>query len=419
MEKTVFELQKYASGAYILTEGEDILDRFFIIKTGRVERGLPRFLSGDRGDIKTQTLGVGDLFGVISCLAKRPRMETVIALEETSCIMVRRDNLQDLIQNNTEIAIKIMRYFSQQLRYYNNYLAALTTKCMPGSDVSEKDDSYLFDLGEYYFSRGRYYHSAYAFYRYLEYKPQTRRMEAIQARLSEIKNKLAGFSLINPLREENNLFLDKDQPVFLEGETGHELYVIQEGKVQINRVYSGREILLNVLGPGEIFGEMAILEDKPRSSNAFAAERVKLLAVTKQNFKAVVQARPVVAVRIFEVLADRLWLVYRQIANQYIRDPEIKVYDALYTQILKSRVILSKGMSHVFEFNSDDILKFTGMTMETGKPVIHRILQNDKSLSMTPEGKFACADLDVLAQRLTRIKRELEMERKNELDPMR
>ena len=73
--------------------------------------------------------------------------------------------------------------------------------------------------------------------------------------------------------------------IFQHGDAGDKLYLILEGKVRISREVSGMgEEALAVLGPGEVFGEMSLLDDSPRSADARAHERCRLLVITKDAF---------------------------------------------------------------------------------------------------------------------------------------
>lgn len=73
--------------------------------------------------------------------------------------------------------------------------------------------------------------------------------------------------------------------IFQYGDPGDKLFIIVEGKVRISREVSGMgEEALAVLGPGEVFGEMALLDESPRSADARAHERCRLLVITKDAF---------------------------------------------------------------------------------------------------------------------------------------
>lgn len=76
--------------------------------------------------------------------------------------------------------------------------------------------------------------------------------------------------------------------VFREGDTGDALYLILEGKVRISREVSGMgEEALAILGPGETFGEMALVDDSPRSADAKVHERCRVLSISKDDLERV------------------------------------------------------------------------------------------------------------------------------------
>ncbi|MFO0694533.1 MAG: cyclic nucleotide-binding domain-containing protein [Polyangiales bacterium] len=74
--------------------------------------------------------------------------------------------------------------------------------------------------------------------------------------------------------------------IFREGESGNALYLILEGKVRISREVSGMgEEALAVLGPGDAFGEMALIDDFPRSADARVHERCRCLVISKEGLE--------------------------------------------------------------------------------------------------------------------------------------
>ena len=73
--------------------------------------------------------------------------------------------------------------------------------------------------------------------------------------------------------------------IILEEEYGDLVFVVQTGTIKITRVNDeGKEVILALLGPGEIFGELAILDGEARSANALAQENCQLLAINKEDF---------------------------------------------------------------------------------------------------------------------------------------
>jgi CRP/FNR family transcriptional regulator, cyclic AMP receptor protein len=75
--------------------------------------------------------------------------------------------------------------------------------------------------------------------------------------------------------------------IFEHGDVGDKLYVIMKGRVRISRMIPGMgEEALAILEPGSVFGEMALLDDSPRSADAWAHESCELLAIRRESFEA-------------------------------------------------------------------------------------------------------------------------------------
>ncbi|TAL29400.1 MAG: cyclic nucleotide-binding domain-containing protein [Spirochaetes bacterium] len=408
--KAVFESVTFKKGSYIVLEGQAELDRFYILKTGSAERCISRFFLNNSAIRECRMLEPGDLFGVISFLSKRPRMESVLALNDTVVYVVQKDIFGKFIQDHTDLALKIIRYFSKQLRHYDSIAASLSSKSPPEILIPQNIEN-LYTTGNYYWGKKKYHMAGYAFARYLEYGAVGRRAERAKGLLAKIRSSKTGMFPLEPKKSDHLRSYMTNQPIFMEGEHGEELYVIQSGSVRITKVHNGQEILLNVLPLGEIFGEMALIENKTRNSNAVAADDVKLLAINRDNFEYIVQNYPAMVIRIFEILAERLWLVYYQIANLFLTDPEIKIYDALHIQILKHRIQVSKNVPCTLHFTVKDILKFTGMDDEEGEAAIASILENNSNIYINPDGKICCMDVSDIIQRLNVIKRDSEVEK--------
>jgi len=94
--------------------------------------------------------------------------------------------------------------------------------------------------------------------------------------------------------------------VFREGEAGHTMFVVRTGQVRICKHVRAGERTLATLGPGEFFGEMAVLTGRPRTATAVAAEQVTLLELDEKRFDAMIHAQAEIAVRILKKLARRL-----------------------------------------------------------------------------------------------------------------
>lgn len=94
--------------------------------------------------------------------------------------------------------------------------------------------------------------------------------------------------------------------LFEENDPGSRMYVIRTGRVRIYRSAGENEMVLATLGPGDFFGEMALLENLPRSANAQAIEMVELIEVDGATFEQMVLGNAEIAVRMMRKLASRV-----------------------------------------------------------------------------------------------------------------
>ncbi len=169
-------------------------------------------------------------------------------------------------------------------------------------------------------------------------------------------------------------------PLFLESEEGDDFYIILDGFVKITKFVDNTEVLLGMLKDKDMVGEMALLENSPRSASAIATTKVTVLRINRQNFEVYIKSHPEIARRIIQILSDRIWLIYKRLANQLIADPTTKIYDALRTLLQKNRVPLQKGLSYAFELSPMDLVQFIGLDPIQGKKIIDQIIQNDPIL---------------------------------------
>jgi len=97
-----------------------------------------------------------------------------------------------------------------------------------------------------------------------------------------------------------------DELVFAEGDLGEEMYLVYKGKIQIYQELAGKQIALELIEPGGYFGEMAIIDEKPRSASARAETEVTLLVLHRDDFRNSVQYYPDIAFAVFKEFSRRL-----------------------------------------------------------------------------------------------------------------
>ena len=103
--------------------------------------------------------------------------------------------------------------------------------------------------------------------------------------------------------ETDTLAREAGATIFKEGDTGGQtMFVVIEGSVDL----LVRDKLVEQLGPGGVFGEMALLDDVPRSATAIAKTDCRLVEINERRFRFLVQQTPHFALQMMRVIADRL-----------------------------------------------------------------------------------------------------------------
>jgi CRP/FNR family cyclic AMP-dependent transcriptional regulator len=113
---------------------------------------------------------------------------------------------------------------------------------------------------------------------------------------------LARFADVTREREypKNSVILFEDDP-------GDALYIVSAGQVKVVLIgEDGREVILSVLGDGDFFGDMALIDDEPRSAHVIAMRDSQLLVLRRDDFQAQLVAQPKISLKLLRVLVQRL-----------------------------------------------------------------------------------------------------------------
>ena len=125
--------------------------------------------------------------------------------------------------------------------------------------------------------------------------------------------------------------------LFHEGDVGEQMYILQSGKVKISKRIRGVEKTLATLEKGEFFGEMAILNDKPRSATAETLEECEMLVIDRKTFDALIRGNAEIAVRFIKRLADRLREANDQMESLMIKDNTSRLVSILAKHVREQK----------------------------------------------------------------------------------
>jgi len=356
----------FAKDSYIIVEGKRNADRFFIIRSGKVKLSKEVQIVSEEQDI----LNPGDFFGVVSTMSGQSHIETAQAITDVTLISVLRDQFSQLIQSNAPVAMKIIMQFSRRMRFLDEALTRLTLKNV----AAEEAPSHLFNVAEYYAKHNQFNLAIYAYLKYVKFCPKGDNVKLATERMK----KIAPYVKKPPRefkRDEMTRSYSKDEAVFFEGEPGEELFIIQKGSVKIIKITENNEILLAVLKAGDIFGEMALLESKPRAAGAVAFEDCQLMAVNRANFQQMIQTQPQLIARLTTLLSERIWLLYKQLANTQITDPLGRMFDLMQTHIEKKKVDLSEITAFSFDFGVKELITMVGLSQTDGTLYSRKLME--------------------------------------------
>jgi CRP-like cAMP-binding protein len=171
--------------------------------------------------------------------------------------------------------------------------------------------------------------------------------------------------------------------VFWDGDPSDCLYVLAEGKIKVlKHASSGKEFIIAFFGPGEVFGEVAVFENKPYPASAQATEPTTVLGIDRESFLSFLTKRPEFALRIMYVLGGRL-----RDAQNRLRDIAGERVDQRIASIL---LMLSSKLGHSLPFTRQEIADMSGTTTETAIRVMSRMRK--EGLIRSVRGKTVIID---------------------------
>jgi CRP/FNR family cyclic AMP-dependent transcriptional regulator len=160
--------------------------------------------------------------------------------------------------------------------------------------------------------------------------------------------------------------LARGDRLFAEGDAGDRLYVIIEGKIKLTRTASdGRENLLSVLGPGEMFGELSLFDPRPRTAAAVALTDARLAALRHGFLREWLTARPDVAMHLLNALAQRLRRANDVMADLVFTDVPGRVAKALLDLADKFGEQQDAGLHVHHDLTQEELAQLVGASRET------------------------------------------------------
>ncbi len=364
MEETA--KKTFRKGALIYIESDEDSDDVFVLEKGEVELkgtpGMPMYRS---------LLGPGDIFGFISGLSRRPRMESAQARTDCTCAVLSRERFIESAQANPELAGRIISYFARELRAYDDLVAARA-----GEAAAADTEDQLFSIARHLHAGSREAHARHVLEVCLRRFPRGKRAtEAVSLARSLTAAEGAAPAQRGPFR----VYADGSM-IFCEHEPGNELFIIKSGKVEILKITPPEEVLLSILREGDIFGELSLVSSAPRNATAISVGETVLLPVSRDSLPSVFQKSPATVGRILSALSQRLWFTFIRLRAKAYENPATRTYVLLENKLLEERISLSGTKPCTLPLGIGEILGMAGVAPDQAEAV-KNLLAGDENLT--------------------------------------
>jgi CRP/FNR family transcriptional regulator, cyclic AMP receptor protein len=160
--------------------------------------------------------------------------------------------------------------------------------------------------------------------------------------------------------------LARGDRLFDEADAGDRLYVVLDGKIKLTRTSpDGRENLISLMGPGEMFGELSLFDPRPRTMTASAVTDVRLAALAHDDLRSWLTGRPDVAMHLLAALARRLRRTNEVMSDLVFTDVPGRVAKALLDLAARFGTRQEDGLQVNHDLTQEELAQLVGASRET------------------------------------------------------
>lgn len=380
---------QYTKGSIIYFEG-DRDERIFIMQQGAVMLTSTDIESGQQVNEQVKS---GEFFGVKSSLGHFAREETATALVPTIAVALTVQEFETLFSNNKALIMKMLRVFSNQLRQIHHKTESIL------NNVTADQQSGMLSVAKSFYDDEQYRSACDVYMKFLKRYPDSVRKEEVAKLYNDSKlrsDKLAAvtrgpveaaedessnsamklFSL--PAFERFAKTYEPGEVIISEFEPGDCFYLIQTGKVQLVKCVNGSKKNLDILKPGEFFGEMAILDNSPRSATCMASGPVKCLEFNKENFELLITGNPAMALLLLKLFCKRIYDQKRRFRILVLKDMQARMADVFLLLDEMNPCPNELEKQRRFNVTMADISHWAGLSLDQTRDEIQKMVGQRK-----------------------------------------
>ncbi|MGI5097627.1 Crp/Fnr family transcriptional regulator [Treponema socranskii] len=380
---------QYTKGSIVYFEG-DKDERIFILQKGIL---VLTTTDVETHQPVTEQVKNGEFFGVKSALGRFPREETATALTDCVTIALTIQEFEQIFSSNKQIIMKMLRVFSNQLRLIHKKTEAIL------NNVPEDQQTGMIAVAKSFYNDEEYLSCCDICVKFLSLYPNTAKKDEVaklyadaKLRNTKIKEKIKSTDAPEEDEEASGALKQFALPAFKrfakqykpgnviisEFEPGNSFYLIQSGRVQLVKCVNGAKKNLDIMKPGEFFGEMAILDNSPRSATCVAIGNVECLEFNKENFELLIMGNPQIAIILLKLFCKRIYDQRRRLRTLAIKDVQARIADVFLMFDEMNPSANTNDRQRKFNVSAGDVAHWAGLSPEATRDEINKFVEKRK-----------------------------------------
>ena len=192
----------------------------------------------------------------------------------------------------------------------------------------------------------------------------------------------------------------KGERIFRKGEPGRGMMTVVSGRVKIAAPAGSAEAFLGIIGPNEVFGEIALLDGGPRTADAIALEKSELLVLDRRDFLDLLSRNPSAYINLLTVLCDRIRSATEMVEDSLFLDLPARLGRALLRLGEHHGTKVPEGTRIDVRFSQRELARSVGMTRESINKQLG-LWRASGTIQMT-DGHIVLRDVDALLEEVVR-----------------
>lgn len=380
------KIVKYTKGSIPYFEG-DVADKVFILQNGLA---VLKSTDSETGTVQVDQIKPGEFFGVKSALAHFPREETVSILDDSVVVALSVPEFEKLFSENKALVMKMLRVFSNQLRQIHKKTEAKLNK------IPEDQETGMKNVAKAFYDDEQYRSCCDVCKKFLRRFPKSIEVPEVAKLFQEANLRYEKLKKLNSTNEPISLgvsgegelkqfalpaferfakIFEPGEVIISEFEPGDNFYLIQKGEVQLLKTVNDSLKNLDILKPGEFFGEMAILDNSARSATCMAKTTVKCLEFSKENFEILITGNPQLALSLLKLFCKRIYDQKRRFRILCMKDLQIRLCDVFLMLDEMLPQVNTAERSRRFNVTLQDVSHWAGLSLESTRDELNKLVE--------------------------------------------